>query len=503
MQKILFFVQALCNHKITIFCFWAGYQRPTPKYTLYIQEPFCSRGLPEKPTCTMSTLKISLTYPGYEDDKALAEKIYAEYPNRERFEQKVAAMKHKQRLFEGDRSHPDVQLLDNTTFTYKGWEADKDEAERRLTGDCTVLQLGSYKSLLLRMKKTEALYSNRGSIDCLQELDSIDFSYPGWQIDKTNAEKIFTDYPTTHRFQEKVTTMKNKQRLYNGDRSHPVIVALDETIFTYPEWEEDRKEAEKRHCGDCTLFQLGVSCNFLYDKMVKKQRMHENREHVAVLKELDSIDFSYPGWEKDKQVAEQYFAEFSTTDRFYDKVTAMKNKQRLYNGDQSHPEIAALDSIQFTYEGWEEDKVEAVRRHTGDCTVLQLGSFDVILEKMKKRQGLNDNRTTVEDLVGLDAMLPCTSDSCSKKSSPMGPITASLAANIDIAAGDWEQPLSKRDRLCVVCLDHEPSFAFIPCGHLCICSGCVSEFDSSTEGRDLNCPICRKCALCVTRIFST
>ena len=458
----------------------------------------------------MALPKLSLSYPNWTADKSAAETIYAEYPT-DRFEQKLAAIKLKEKLFQGDRSHPDIQTLDNTQFTYKGWEEDNDEAERRLTGDCTVLQLGTFKSFFLKMKKKEAINSRRDSIECLRERDSAEFTYPDFEVDKATAEKIFAEYPTTHRFHEKLTAMINKERLYRGDRSHPDIVALDETKFTYPQWEKDKEEAVKRHCGDCTLFQLGVTCRFLYNKMLKKQRMFENRVNVPALQDLDRAYFTYTGWEKDKEFAEQYYAEFSTTDRLHDKVEAMKNKQRLLSGDRSHPDIVALDSTTFDYQGWEKDKEEAERRHIGNCTVLQLGTFHVIFDKMKKMQGLYDSQSNMLlDFVGLDSLLPSKGPSkvdLTASSSSFHPTKPFRNCCMKTANdGDWDDPLkaSSKANKCVVCLEHEPLYAFIPCGHLCVCAKCVPEFDCSSnkEYREVNCPICRKSALCVTRIFT-
>lgn len=112
-------------------------------------------------------------------------------------------MRTKQRLHEGDRSHPHLRTLDATFFDYKGWVADKEEAERRLIGDCSVLQLGSYNAFYQKMIKKQTLASDRSSIPCLRELDSAKLTYPGWLEDKAAAVKIFTDYLTPTRFYEK------------------------------------------------------------------------------------------------------------------------------------------------------------------------------------------------------------------------------------------------------------------------------------------------------------
>ncbi|CAN6452778.1 unnamed protein product [Victoria cruziana] len=47
---------------------------------------------------------------------------------------------------------------------------------------------------------------------------------------------------------------------------------------------------------------------------------------------------------------------------------------------------------------------------------------------------------------------------------------------------------SKRDRampdLCVICLEQEYNAVFVPCGHMCCCTGCSSHL--------ANCPLCRR-----------
>ena len=43
--------------------------------------------------------------------------------------------------------------------------------------------------------------------------------------------------------------------------------------------------------------------------------------------------------------------------------------------------------------------------------------------------------------------------------------------------------------LCVVCQDAKPSKAFVPCGHVCVCSSC---WDSLARNGDGRCPNCRR-----------
>ena len=49
-------------------------------------------------------------------------------------------------------------------------------------------------------------------------------------------------------------------------------------------------------------------------------------------------------------------------------------------------------------------------------------------------------------------------------------------------------------RECVVCLDGEPTYAVLPCGHRCLCAGC-------REAAARECPLCRAPANGTVRIF--
>ena len=50
---------------------------------------------------------------------------------------------------------------------------------------------------------------------------------------------------------------------------------------------------------------------------------------------------------------------------------------------------------------------------------------------------------------------------------------------------------------CVVCMDEEPSYAFSPCMHLCVCAKCHSR-----AMQDLSrCPVCRGQKDGLTRIY--
>ena len=50
-------------------------------------------------------------------------------------------------------------------------------------------------------------------------------------------------------------------------------------------------------------------------------------------------------------------------------------------------------------------------------------------------------------------------------------------------------------KLCVVCLDNVKEYAIVPCGHLCVCRGCVNKLT--------HCPICREVKQNILRIYNS
>lgn len=434
----------------------------------------------------MSIDKLSLSYPGWELDFQAAERIFINHSTCDRFQEKLIGMRTKQRVHERNRSHPHLRTLDASLFDYRGHERDKEEAERILTGECTVFQLGSYNAFYNKMMKKQTLSCDRSSNSCLQELDMAHFTYPGWNQDKAMTEKLLVDYVSPSRFYERFQAMLNKQRIYENDRSHPQIIELDKTVFSYSNWNLDKQEFLQRHTGDCSIIQLGVSCDFLFQKMLKKQQIHNDRSSYDALNEMDAFPFTYPDYLKDKQTAEAYFVNFSSTNSFHAKFRSMKIKQRIHDGDRSDPHIVRLDSLRCTYDGWQLDKQEAERRMAGDCTVLQLGTFDAVLTKMKKLQELHEeNGKDRPGLGDLDALLP-VNNACAGK----GKCDTGIPAT----------EVRTDEKGCVVCFEKPRSHAFVPCGHLCVCETCAPRFANSCTGT-ISCPLCRQEVRVVTRIF--
>ena len=81
-------------------------------------------------------------------------------------------------------------------------------------------------------------------------------------------------------------------------------------------------------------------------------------------------------------------------------------------------------------------------------------------------------------------------DTATEPSSKQQTMTSSRSSSD--SSNDAEQ-----NDLCVVCLDSRCTHAFVPCGHLCICSTCAIQTDLQ------KCPICRVPSQHVMQIYTT
>jgi len=492
--------------------------------------------------------EMTFSYPHWEQDKQESERLYVEYTSPKYFEAKVQGMRNKQRLFEGDRSHASIVALDHAEFTYPNCEEDKEECIRRHTGDCSTMDLSptAFDTFFNSMNKKQSMHSNRDQIECLRELDSLNFTYPHWERDVHAAEKYYITFDTTSVFTKKVTAMRHKQSIDDGDRSHPQLVALESTTFTYNNWQADWEKAYKIHTGDVSFaLDLGdFAFDNLFSTMTKKQEEHEKNTLNSIsrrnsnsstsssatdaaaaasssslsyddcLETLHELQLTYPEHAADKDVAKHYYFQFSVRKPFVDKIKAMKNRQRLYDGDRTHPDIAALDTTNFSYDGWLQDRDEAVRRHIGDCNVLDLGSFayQTFFAKMKKKQQVHRQRMRMEQQSGtrsefFELVRQLSSSSSVEEEDDLQDFSSSSSSSDDVSLVA-AAPLAteSRDcedaRLCVVCLEHEASHAFIPCGHLIVCQGCSKKYELDIQrNKRVKCPLCRVSTMCLARIY--
>lgn len=56
----------------------------------------------------------------------------------------------------------------------------------------------------------------------------------------------------------------------------------------------------------------------------------------------------------------------------------------------------------------------------------------------------------------------------------------------------------RKERTCVICMDKEVDHVMVPCGHLCVCSGCVKQLKAE---KLTTCPVCRTKPKLVQRVY--
>lgn len=386
------------------------------------------------PTCLESLVDVQFSYPMWLDDFRKLETMLYEFPNR--VPSFLEGMKRKQKLFDGDRSDPVIVLLDSIEFSYPQWLDDKLEAE-----------LAYIKTPPLARKKIEAmkrkqeLYSGDRTSPELLELDALHLTYEGSEMDKTEAERLYMDYPTL--FKVKIETMKRKQLLSSGG-------TMAATVF------RGANNGNSDHTQEAgTPRQVNATETVSSSSLAKAQT---DRLEQDVQRQIDILHgnlFNYTGVDNDKREAENLLLRYPLL--FEKKLESMHRKQRLFNGDRSHPQVIALDAMKLTYPGWEHDVKTALRCH---CEFPSI--FD------EKLQGMNNKEQAYK----------------------MQVIREQLEHQAD------KTSILKNRGTCIICLERSSTYAFVPCGHLCICDHCTS-FENVCD----KCPICRNHSQQVMKVF--
>jgi Zinc finger, C3HC4 type (RING finger) len=196
-------------------------------------------------------------------------------------------------------------------------------------------------------------------------------------------------------------------------------------------------------------------------------------------------DFSYPGWEQDYETAEQAFAETQAKNgspnsctECLDAVHRLHEKQRVHDGDRSHPRLVSLDRLSLTlgYPGWEEDVCNAEQAHFNSY-------YNVDSEKdiyfQSKLEGLENRQQLYYGYSG--GQHSSASSSISMPARSQSEIVAMLGS-------------------CVICGERNKTHLYNPCGHLCCCQSCANQV---MRGTSPFCPVCRVPSTSTIRVFFT
>lgn len=183
-------------------------------------------------------------------------------------------VQESQRMHDGDRSHPRLVELDTLKLSYPGWEEDWEEAEahhKSREHD----PLGMFKTSIVKMKRRQSMHDGDHSHPDLVFLNSLELMFENWEQEFDNAMKAHRNGLSSigyHKF-----ALQERQRMFEGDRSHPRLVALDMLKLSYPGWEEDANVAERQHVEDPIFYNMGVHSNYqsFLDSLASKQTAFE------------------------------------------------------------------------------------------------------------------------------------------------------------------------------------------------------------------------------------
>jgi hypothetical protein len=225
-----------------------------------------------------------------------------------------------------------LQRLSKLDLSYPGWEEDVEKAlaKEPYSDD-------QFEIICRIMQEKQHMYAEYRSIDRLSQLAKLKLSYPGFEEDAQAVEEWnlkhgdTPDDDTSVLFREKLDGLKNKQRMFDGDRTHPHIVDLDALKLSYSGWEDDYHLAIKAHCE--SPISLFPDC---IHTMREKQKASEGVRLHWRLDELDKMQLTYPGWESDvKEVEAWHFrtAESRIANTMFAEVLeGMRDQEQVYLG---------------------------------------------------------------------------------------------------------------------------------------------------------------------------
>jgi len=185
-------------------------------------------------------------------------------------------------------------------------------------------------------------------------------------------------------------------------RLHLPSKLLDELLrqsFQYPGWQKDFDAAKIAfHTGSENIFRRALR------KLNDKQQVYDDYTTFKRLTALAALDLSFPSHEMDKLQVERWLKtnprDENTDSIFRDKLDGLRNKDQLFAGNRSHPNIKEVDGLKLTYEGWEEDYRSAVVAH---CSTPSR-SFPSHLHRLRQMEANSKGDRSHWRLVELDRL---------------------------------------------------------------------------------------------------
>jgi len=416
-------------------------------------------------------------------------------------------------------------------FTYPGWVEDMKSIENELAD--LFWCFNSFNDVKdtrggKKMQNRQQLYE--GTCNNVVRLNNGEFSYYGFERDK---EKLVNSFRDGSDISNEMTVLEMKQRVHDQD-SHPLLIDIENSSFSYDAWEEDMKEAV------ATLFD--VDSFSIYNRedetktkltmMRKKQDISDGRCNDPYIERLNSVSFNYPSFENDKTMVLQWIIDGS--DLWVETgLGDMQMRQKVHEGDQSNKILSSLEKQQLTYDGWKNDTIEVkqILLLNPLCFLFSAESrAQERLEGMKNKEKMNNDDDVISSLLGSGLFTYDKFDDDRKsiiKSYGEGREAQSeikciilkqqihsgirshpIITAIDNAVGRDKQCNDKGRILgkeCVICMENPKTHTFVPCGHLSLCEECSQSphYSSIGDRNTIKCPICREESSMIMKVYGT
>ena len=261
-----------------------------------------------------------------------------------------------------------------------------------------------------------------------------------------------------------VRCRKGRQRIHDGDRSDPRLVALDLLMLelSYPGHEEDVAIAEETHCAKGLNYPDDFE--ILLVNMKRKQLDFEGNPadistYHPIQRQIIEATWTFDGWEKEVEaVRTTEFISLLQRD-----LTMFEMRQMIHDGNyRDHPDLVKLHDLQLklSYPESEEDMKECkgyLCSTYGYCTVMFDEKIAGMMNKQKTYEGHLRNRLNL-------------APECNK----------------DHGLGD-----------CNLCWDAPRTHVFVPCGHMCACLACSRKVMNARK----ECPICNRRVAMAMEVF--
>eukprot|EP00536_Pseudo-nitzschia_multiseries_P007558 jgi/Psemu1/287198/fgenesh1_pg.179_\ len=237
-------------------------------------------------------------------------------------------------------------------------------------------------------------------------LNIFELNYPGNGADIQELQNWFNENPPSEKnvkiFQERLVGLRNKNTVFQGDRSHPNIVALLKLQLSYPGCEKDVQEALQVHYTlPVTMFPDAI-----HSLRVKQDLYRKDRSHWRLVK-LDDLELTYPKWREDFIEVEDWHIhnednrENAAT--FREMIEGMLEQEELYLG-WSHERMSVKAneelSLEYSTSGTHNDFRDVdVQEHYDVTTEERYGgsSVDKNMYMKEKKNHIShfDSRRTV------------------------------------------------------------------------------------------------------------